>query len=837
MTVREFIVFLGFKYDETPAKKQEKQIDSLKDKSNKLATATKGIGVAWKIASAVAVIGMGWISKNILDQTAEMEQYRNQLQKFTGDADSAAAILAKLRDTTADPLFGTGNLVHSYKQLRNLGMEADSASNFINVLGDIADGSTDNFNALTTALTRVSVSGKVNDGTIRQLTNAGFGLQDMAEALGKSTAQLSAEIEAGRIGFNDITLAMSNATKEGGRFYQNMERQARTLTGSIKILKDTLEDIGEGIGTRVLPKIVDTIRYISDLIELGKEGFINFGARAFEVLIGAIQDIIIFFQILQMRMRKFGGAFTPLKALFEDVFGFLKSVIESAYPFLLNLATLILVAFKPIQAFVKPILEALKPIIKDVFAYAARIIGAIIPIVNGLTPVFKFLGNIIGSVVSIMANGAFTIIKALSPFIGLILTIIGIIKIWTTVQWLLNVAMSANPIGLIIIAIVALIGIIVLLVKNWDKVVAAMKKAFGAISNFFIKIWDGIKSFFSKVVDFVKKNALNIMNVLLAVLFFPAGVVMAVVRLIIKHWDKIKPALLKIFTAVANFFSSIWNGIKKVALAVWDGIKNAATSVVDGVKTGWQGMTGFFSGLWDGIKNITASIWDGIKNIFFGVVNSIKTIWSGITGFFSGLWEALKQSPSEALDYIKNAFFGLFDNIKNKFLGFINVIKEGWEKVKSFFGAAKDGIVNFITGGGNEEAQTKPVNDLIVTPEGKYSTHPDDYIMAMKNPGDLLEALMRFLGGGQQMQPAYAGGAGSLVGDSLSRATANHTNYNNSNASNISNITAPISVNVNASGMSPEAASAAVKRGVQDALKDAIHSSRGAIPSPEARRG
>jgi len=42
-------------------------------------------------------------------------------------------------------------------------------------------------------------------------------------------------------------------------------------------------------------------------------------------------------------------------------------------------------------------------------------------------------------------------------------------------QWALNVAMMANPIGLIIAAIIALIYIIVKLVQHWDKVKAAFK--------------------------------------------------------------------------------------------------------------------------------------------------------------------------------------------------------------------------------------------------------------------------------------------------------------------------------------------------------------------------
>jgi hypothetical protein len=34
----------------------------------------------------------------------------------------------------------------------------------------------------------------------------------------------------------------------------------------------------------------------------------------------------------------------------------------------------------------------------------------------------------------------------------------------------------------------------------------------------------------------------------------------------------------------------------------------------------------------------------------------------------------------------------------------------------------------------------RPVNDLIVTPQGQFSTHPDDYILAMKNPAALINA-------------------------------------------------------------------------------------------------
>jgi len=56
----------------------------------------------------------------------------------------------------------------------------------------------------------------------------------------------------------------------------------------------------------------------------------------------------------------------------------------------------------------------------------------------------------------------------------------------TVAQWLWNIALTANPIGLIIVGVAALIAIGVLLYKNWDLV---KEKFLSAVSW----MWDGIK--------------------------------------------------------------------------------------------------------------------------------------------------------------------------------------------------------------------------------------------------------------------------------------------------------------------------------------------------------
>ena len=85
--------------------------------------------------------------------------------------------------------------------------------------------------------------------------------------------------------------------------------------------------------------------------------------------------------------------------------------------------------------------------------------------------------------------------KILLAIIG---AIVAAIVIWTAVQWILNAALTANPIGLIIMAIAALIAIIaavVLWIMNlWET---NMDFKYGVI-----KIWNSILDFFDQIPIF-----------------------------------------------------------------------------------------------------------------------------------------------------------------------------------------------------------------------------------------------------------------------------------------------------------------------------------------------
>lgn len=87
----------------------------------------------------------------------------------------------------------------------------------------------------------------------------------------------------------------------------------------------------------------------------------------------------------------------------------------------------------------------------------------------------------------------------------------GIVKVatlaWTGVQWLLNAALTANPIGLIIVGIAALIAVVVIIATKTTWFQTAWKVAWGAIKTAAMAVWDWLKGVPDKLGTVFKKVA------------------------------------------------------------------------------------------------------------------------------------------------------------------------------------------------------------------------------------------------------------------------------------------------------------------------------------------
>jgi len=195
-------------------------------------------------------------------------------------------------------------------------------------------------------------------------------------------------------------------------------------------------------------------------------------------------------------------------------------------------------------------------------------------------------------------------------------------------QWLWNAAMSANPIGLIIVGVAALIAGIVLLVKHWDVVSAAVKDAFSWFQNLLGKAPDWLLA-----------------------LIFPIG-------LVIKHFDKVKAVAIGAFNAIKGAVSSAvawvvskWGTIKTVLLtalgpiglviAHFGKIKATVGAVVGWIFSRWPAVRGI---LISPIASVIAG-WTALKDSLVGVFVSVANAAS--TAF-----AAVREAIASALDWI-----------------------------------------------------------------------------------------------------------------------------------------------------------------------------------------
>ena len=331
-------------------------------------------------------------------------------------------------------------------------------------------------------------------------------------------------------------------------------------------------------------------------------------------------------------------------------------------------------------------------------------------------------------------------------------------KIWTGIQWLLNAAMAANPIVLIILAIGALIAGIIALIAYWDDVVEAIGNAFSAIGDFFGWLWDSVKNIAGEAWEGIKNIASNtwggIKSVFGAVGGFFKDVWGGAKNIAEKAWEGIKNAasnawegIKNIFGAVGGFFKGVWDGVKNIAGKAWDGIKSIAGKAWGGIKSVFGAVGGFFGDVWGGVKNIAGKAWDGVKNAASTAWGGIKSVFGAVGGFFKDVWSGAKDTAEKAWSGIKNAASNAWDGIKNVtgstwdkideltgggltrfkegflnafakvkegFSNLIDKIKEGWEKVKGFFGRVGGAVKDFFTGGpAKVENITKTANTAV----------------------------------------------------------------------------------------------------------------------------
>lgn len=216
----------------------------------------------------------------------------------------------------------------------------------------------------------------------------------------------------------------------------------------------------------------------------------------------------------------------------------------------------------------------------------------------------------------------------------------------------LNAAMRASPLALIITLVAAMAAGIVALWKKsetfrrivtgvWNAVKTAAQTAWRIIRTVIetvIRVVSGAVRGFGRAVGAVWSGIRAAARTVWGVI---SGIITGVVDTVKTIWNGIKA-----------FFTGLWNGVKSAVSAPWKAIGGVITAVVGTVKTVWNGIAGFFSGLWSGITKVAGGAWSLISTVIGAARSVVEGIWNGITGFFGGLWEGIKGAASSAAGWI-----------------------------------------------------------------------------------------------------------------------------------------------------------------------------------------
>lgn len=290
-------------------------------------------------------------------------------------------------------------------------------------------------------------------------------------------------------------------------------------------------------------------------------------------------------------------------------------------------------------------------------------------------------------------------------------------SIATVVTKAFGIAMAflTSPIGLVIVAITALVAAGILIYKNWGKI---KKTKFG-------KFLIGIATGFKNLWKWAKKNIHPIQSIKK----LWEGIKNKKAKLEAEAKEKVKGAL--------NTLKEGWESVKDKAASLvaeakekadgaianlkegWESIKDRATTLVAEAKEKAQGTLEKLHNAWENIKDRGAELIATAKEKAEGAIDKLKSGWesikdrgaeliaeakekaSGVIAKLKGAWDSVKdktvtligQAENKAgkgLTSIKNAFETVKDKTatlkayaKNKATSAISKIRKGWNSLKS----------------------------------------------------------------------------------------------------------------------------------------------------------
>ena len=664
MTIAKFINEVGFKVREGDVKKVNDSIKGIKSTATKLLGA---IGIGFSLTKINALVEeFGAANKQIKSSVGEMENmdavqgqvlqkanaarlaytdmagYVSNLAKAgsdifpVDDAIQFTSTVAKLMKTNGRNDSAISSMMEGFNKsfqkgivdtetlnkmleqapetanvlAQSLGVAKsqllDMASNGKMTVQQLKDAFMDASGEIDAAFQNSNMS--ISDGLKNIRNNWGLWLTQMNSTLGVTNAIARAMVK-----FSDTAMRVMNRVRNAVVWLGDK------LGGTDKVLKLIAISAGALFIAFNFDKIVKGVQAVfTGLRNVNKQALLM--AAAFIIVALLVEDFINFMQgnnsLLGSLLEKAGVDVDKFRANIIKIWGNIKTILTAVWQGIKNVAIPI---FQTIWGVIKTVFEAIGKIIDKIAPQFANLADQL---ANGNIDTDKWVkvGEAIAKIIAVIVG----VVAAVKTVIAVVRTVTSVVKGVSAV-----ISFVSSPVGLVILAIMALIAVGILLYKNWDKI-----KAFA------IRIWTAIKDFF-----------------------------------------------VNIFTSIGNFFTSIWEGISTFFSSVWNGIKETVSGAVSAV---WETISTVFSTIWEFISGVATNIWTSITtaftNILSGITGTIGNIKDSIVTGFTAAIDWIKALPAQAVQWGKDIIDSIVNGIKSAVSKVGEAVSGVASKIKGFLG-------------------------------------------------------------------------------------------------------------------------------------------------------
>ena len=402
----------------------------------------------------------------------------------------------------------------------------------------------------------------------------------------------------------------------------------------------------------------------------------------------------------------FKQAIDPLIPILGDA---LIHIIETLGPTFSILGKAISDAAPAVAEFVKWAVELVKNVVDFLGPALPGITAAIIAFMAG----FK-----IGAVIQTVVNG----IKGMIAVMSLMRT--GA-TLAAAAQTVFNVALLANPIGLVIGAIAALVAGFVIAYNNigWfkDGVDAAIKFVGDVIGNLVsfwntdvVPMWnaalEGAGAFFGAIGKWVGEAVNNIGAFAGAIGTGISDAFNGMIGFFTDTFNNISNIINTAVTVISLLWNTTWENISTVFTNVWNGLVAFFGPIVELIVTIITGpfviLMAFWTMVWEIISTVFVGVWNKLVEFLTPIVTSIVTTIQTVVGNIVTWWTATWQVISDVFAAVWNGIVAFISPIISAIGAVINNVVTGisaawnavWSGISSFFMGIWNGIVGFISG-------------------------------------------------------------------------------------------------------------------------------------------